>query len=97
VYSGDPQVIVNAHAVPNTDTWEIWDPIFNRLLQTSDDQLDILVTRGEMGLLGLYRLLVYLVEVGVDACLIDPKVERLRKAMARKCVYLSTCSFSSPR
>lgn len=64
------------------DAWETWDPPLNTLLQKEPPELRKLVVRGEKGLVGLHRFLLYLVtEHGIQGGLIEGKIERLLKAM----------------
>jgi hypothetical protein len=77
-FAGDTSALEDQGA----DVWETWDPILNRLLQRSKQELRNLVKRGERGLIGLHRLFEHLVvEHGIVGSLIEGKLQRLMDAM----------------
>src|SRR5262249_27311791 len=64
------------------DAWEKFDGPLNTLLQKPPEELHHLVRVGEKGLIGLWRLLEYLVTCHkVSGVLLEGKVSRLMQAM----------------
>ena len=77
-FSGDPIGCVE----DGIDAWEQFDGPLNTVLQTSTEGLRELVHIGEKGLIGLHRLLEYLVNYhGIQGALIEMKLQRLMQAM----------------
>ena len=85
-FSGSP-----AGCVPKGgDAWEVFNGSLDTVLQKSPEELRSLVKIGEKGLIGLHRLLHYLVvNHGIVGGLIESKIERLMKAMDE--VYVLAC------
>jgi hypothetical protein len=77
-FSGDPVGCVGE----DEDAWEKFDGPLNTLLQRPPGELQQLVRVGERGLIGLYRLLEYLVTSHqLTGYLFEGKLERLMHAI----------------
>jgi hypothetical protein len=77
-FSGDP----NSYIEDGEDAWETMDGPLNTLLQKPPEELRHLVQVGEKGLIGLCRLLEYLVTShNVSGVLLEGKVGRLMQAI----------------
>jgi hypothetical protein len=71
----------------NEDAWEKFDGPLNSLLQKPPDELRHLVRIGPKGLIGLCRLLEYLVTYHqVTGYLFEGKLERLMHAIDEVCI-----------
>lgn len=77
-FSGNPEGCVGK----DEDAWEMFDGPLNTLLQKPQEELRSLVRVGEKGLIGLCRLLEYLVvRQNVSGALLEGKVGRLIQAI----------------
>jgi hypothetical protein len=77
-FAGNPAGCVDA----GEDAWEKFDGPLNTLLQKPPEELQHLVRVGEKGLIGLCRLLKYLVTYHqVSGVLLEGKLERLMNAI----------------
>ena len=82
-FAGDPVGCVE----DGEDAWEKFDGPLNCLLQKPPDELQNLVRVGEKGLIGLCRLLEYLVvHHRLTGYLFEGKLERLMLAIDKVCV-----------
>ena len=82
-FAGDPVGCVG----DNEDTWEKFDRPLNALLQKPSNELRNLVRVGENGLIGLCRLLEYLVTYHqLSGYLFEGKLEQLMLAIDDMCV-----------
>jgi hypothetical protein len=77
-FAGDPEGCIE----DGEDAWETFDGPLNTLLQKPPEELRHLVRVGEKGLIGLCRLLEYLVTShNIGGVLLEGKVERLMRAI----------------
>lgn len=77
-FSGNPVGCVSK----DEDAWEKFNRPLDTVLQKQPEELHVLVRIGDKGLIGLHRLLEYLViHHGIQAGLIESKIERLMRAI----------------
>jgi hypothetical protein len=77
-FSGNPVGCISEDG----DAWEKFNRPLDTVLQKQPEELHMLVRIGDKGLIGLHHLLEYLViHHGIQARLIENKIERLMQAM----------------